>query len=133
MIGALTRMGVTILSTVEVEESFTAMSFSNFTVSFLADDIVRMRYVSINGQLRKMLVVVKMRRSQHGIDMTEYEITPKGLVMGKPLRGYRGLMTSVPGPWSLESGELPQPRPPKAKSKAQADRAAKKRRKRKSR
>jgi circadian clock protein KaiC len=133
MIGALTRMGVTILSTVEVEEDFTSMSFSNFTVSFLADDIVRMRYVSISGQLRKMLVVVKMRRSQHGIDMTEYEITPSGIVMGKPLRGYRGLMTSVPGPWSLEAGELSQPRPSKVKSKPQPVRAPKKGRKRNAR
>ena len=69
MIGALTRLGVTIVSTVEVEENFTSMGLSNFTVSFLADDIVRLRYVSINGQLRKMLMVVKMRRSQHSIDM----------------------------------------------------------------
>ena len=114
MIGALTRMGVTILSTVEIEEDFTSMSLSNFTVSFLADDILRMRYVSINGQLRKMLIVVKMRRAAHGIDMWEYEITPRGLAIGEPLRGYRGLTTSVPGPWSPHSGQtepqsLPQP------------------------
>ena len=41
MIGALTRLGVTIVSTVEIEENFTSMDLSNFTVSFLADDIVR--------------------------------------------------------------------------------------------
>jgi circadian clock protein KaiC len=133
MIGALTRMGVTIISTVEIEENFTSMSLSNFTVSFLADDIVRLRYVSINGQLRKMLLVVKMRRSQHSIDMSEYEIAAEGIIMGKPLRGYRGLMTSVPGPWLLESGEMPQLRPAQGKSRPQPDRASKKRRKRKSR
>ncbi len=111
MIGALTRMGVTIISTVEIEENFTSMSLSNFTVSFLADDILRLRYVSISGQLRKMLLVVKMRRSEHSIDMWEYSITTQGLVMGQPLRGYRGLLTSVPGPWSEESGQNdPAPR-----------------------
>ncbi len=104
MIGALTRLGVTIVSTVEVEENFTSMGLSNFTISFLADDIVRLRYVSINGQLRKMLMVVKMRRSEHSIDMCEYEITSKGLVIGEPLRGYRALTSGIPGPWSLESG-----------------------------
>ena len=87
MIAALTRLGVTIVSTVEVEENFTSMDLSNFTVSFLADDIVRLRYVSINGQLRKMLLVVKMRRSEHSIDMVEYQITSKGVVIGEPLRG----------------------------------------------
>lgn len=80
------------------------MSLSNFTISFLADDILRLRYVSINGQLRKMLLVVKMRGSAHSIDMREYEITEKGLVIGEPLRGYRGLTTGIPGPWSGNSG-----------------------------
>lgn len=107
MIGALTRLGVTIVSTVEVEENFTSMGLSNFAVSFLADDIVRLRYVSINGQLRKMLLVVKMRRSQHSIDMCEYTITAKGIVLGQPLRGYRGLTSGIPGPWSSQTDDLP--------------------------
>jgi circadian clock protein KaiC len=97
------------------------MSLSNFAVSFLADDLLRLRYVSINGQLRKMLLVVKMRRSQHSIDMCEYQVTPQGVVMGEPLRGYRGLMTSVPGPWSLESvqnnPDLQTDRPPESEGK----------------
>ncbi len=101
MIGALTRLGVTIISTVEVEEDFTSMGLSNFTISFLAEDIVRLRYVSINGQLRRMLLVVKMRGSAHSIDMHEYQITDKGLVIGEPLRGYRGLTSGIPGPWTV--------------------------------
>jgi circadian clock protein KaiC len=117
MIGALTRLGVTIVSTVEVEESFTSMGLSNFAISFLADDIVRLRYVSINGQLRKMLLVVKMRRGEHSIDMWEYKITSKGVAIGEPLRGYRALTSGIPGPWPIESveqhPELQQDRPPK--------------------
>jgi len=99
MIGALTRLGVTVISTVEVEENFTSMGLSNFAISFLSDDILRLRYVSINGQLRRMLLVVKMRRGRHSIDMNEYSITPKGMTIGEPLRGYRGLTTGIPGPW----------------------------------
>jgi circadian clock protein KaiC len=110
MIAALTRLGVTIVTTVEVAEEFTSMNLSNFTVSFLADDIVRFRYVSINGQLRKMLLVVKMRRSQHSIDMVGYQITSKGMVIGEPLRGYRALTSGIPGPWSVEAGVVPQQR-----------------------
>lgn len=106
MIAALTRLGVTIVSTVEVAEDFTSLNLSNFTVSFLADDIVRFRYVSINGQLRKMLLVVKMRRSRHSIDMVEYEVTPHGLEIGKPLRGYRALTSGIPGPWFSSRPDL---------------------------
>ena len=53
-----------------------------------------------------MLLVVKMRRSQHSIDMCEYEITPKGMVIGEPLRGYRGLTSGIPGPWDTTSGQI---------------------------
>jgi circadian clock protein KaiC len=100
MIGALTRLGVTIISTVEVEENFTSMGLSNYAISFLSDDIIRLRYVSLNGQLRRMLMVVKMRSGKHSIDMHEYEITSAGIVVGEPLRGYRGLTTGIPGPWA---------------------------------
>lgn len=99
MIGALTRLGVTVVSTVEVEDNFISMGLSNFTVSFLADDIIRLRYVSINGQLRKMLLVVKMRRSEHSIDMWEFRVTASGIELGERLRGYRALTSGIPERW----------------------------------
>lgn len=100
MIGALTRTGVTVVSTVEVEESFTSMALSNYSISFLTDDIVRLRYVSIDGQLRRMLIVVKMRGGPHSIDMHEYTVTGSGAVIGEPLKGYRGLSTGIPESWT---------------------------------
>ena len=119
MIGALTRLGVTVVSTVEVEEHFTSMSLSNFVISFLADDIVRLRYVSINGQLRRMMLVVKMRGSAHSIDMHEYQITEKGAVIGQPLRGYRALTSGIPGPWSIVSDENNlEPQPDRSRRKS---------------
>jgi circadian clock protein KaiC len=108
MIGALTRIGVTIISTVEIQEVFTGFTLSSYAISFLSDDILRLRFVSIDGQLRKMMVVIKMRRSTHSIDMREFEITAtEGFVIGERLRGYRGLTTGVPGPWKAEPGEIP--------------------------
>ncbi|CAN5511214.1 hypothetical protein BH11ARM1_BH11ARM1_09840 [soil metagenome] len=100
MIGALTRLGVTIVSTVEIEENFTSMGLSNFAISFLSDDIIRLRYVSIDGQLRRMLMVVKMRSGKHSIDLREYEVTNKGINIGERLRGYRALTSGIPGPWN---------------------------------
>ena len=100
MIGRLTGAGVTIVSTVEVEENFTAIRFSHYTISFLADDIIRLRYVEIDGQLRRMLVVVKMRGSQHSKDIREYEITEKGVKLtDSRLNEYRALITGIPAYW----------------------------------
>jgi circadian clock protein KaiC len=105
MISVLTRIGVTILSTVETEETFTSFGLSNYDISFLSDDIIRLRYVSIKGKLRKMLVVVKMRNSQHSIDMHEYEITSKGISIGKSFEDYRGLISGIPGPWHYSTDD----------------------------
>lgn len=97
MIGALKGIGVTILSTVEVEESFTTFPFSSYSISFLTDDIIRLRYVSIEGQLRKILVVVKMRGGNHSKDIREYEITSEGvIILGPRLEDYEGLITGIP-------------------------------------
>jgi len=69
MIGALTGSGITILSTVEVEDNFTSLQFSHYAISFLTDDIIRLRYVEIDGQLRKVMVVIKMRGGNHSKDI----------------------------------------------------------------
>jgi circadian clock protein KaiC len=96
MIFSLTGLGITILSTVEMEESFTELLFSTYSISFLTDDIIRLRYVEIDGQLRKMLMVVKMRGGNHSRDIREYEITAQGVVIGERLSGYDHLITGIP-------------------------------------
>jgi circadian clock protein KaiC len=98
MIGALTRTGVTVVSTVEVAETFTELALSPYSISFLSDDIIRLRYVEIGGQLRKVLMVVKMRAGDHSKDIREYEVTAAGLRVGARLTGYHGLITGVPEP-----------------------------------
>jgi circadian clock protein KaiC len=96
MIFSLTGIGVTILSTVEMEESFTELLFSTYSISFLTDDIIRLRYVEIDGQLCKVLMVVKMRRCAHSKDIRQYEITSKGVVLGERLTSRDQLITGIP-------------------------------------
>ena len=97
MVGALAGGRLTVLMTVEVAESFGILQFGPQLVPVLADDVILQRYVELDGQLRKVLTVVKMRRSQHSVDLHGYQITDRGLVVGEALRGYRGIMTGVPG------------------------------------
>lgn len=112
MIAALTGAGVTILSTVEIEDSFTSFQFSHYAISFLTDDIVRLRYVEIDGQLRKILVVVKMRGGNHSKDIREYVIDERGVVLISPHRtDYTRLTSGLPE----RVGERKEPAPePKA-------------------
>src|ERR1035441_9029865 len=111
MIGALTGAGITILSTVEVEDTFTALPFSQYTISFLTDDIIRMRYVEINGQLRKVVVVIKMRGGNHTKDIREYVITHKGVVVIGPRQTeYARLTTGAPERINQPEEAAPEPK-----------------------
>jgi circadian clock protein KaiC len=96
MIFALTGIGITILSTLEMEEAFHKLPFSSYSISFLTDDIIRFRYVEIDGQLRKIMMVVKMRGGVHSNDIREYQIGPDGIIIGDRLKGYAHLITGVP-------------------------------------
>ena len=97
MMATVTGAGVTVLSTVELGESSTEFHFSHYMVSFLADDILRLRYVDIDGGLSRILAVVKMRDSQHSKDIREFEITGKGVALtDRRLNEYRALLTGIP-------------------------------------
>jgi circadian clock protein KaiC len=96
MIVALTGRGITTVSTLEVEDSFTEFPFSSHSLAFLFDDLIRLRYVEVDGQIRKILMVLKMRSGAHSRDIREYEITPSGVVIGQRLTGYDRLLTGVP-------------------------------------
>ena len=112
MIGALTGAGVTVLSTVEVEDTFTGMCrSSHYTISFLTDDIIRMRYVEIDGQLRKVMVVIKMRGGNHSKDIREYVITSKGVVIIHPRQtDYTALTTGIPQRIGQREEAAPEPK-----------------------
>ena len=111
MIGALTGAGITILSTVEVEDTFTALPFSQYVISFLTDDIIRMRYVEINGQLRKVMVIIKMRGSNHTKDIREYVLTDKGVKIISPRdTDYARLTTGAPDRISQPEEPAPEPK-----------------------
>ena len=97
MIAALTGAGVTIFTTVEIEDTFTSLQLSHYTISFLTDDIIRLRYVEIDGQLRKVIVVIKMRGGNHSKDIREYIINDKGVVVIGPRQtDYARLTTGLP-------------------------------------
>jgi circadian clock protein KaiC len=111
MIGALTGAGVTILSTVEIEDSFHAMPLSHYAISFLTDDILRMRYVEIDGQIRKVMVVMKMRGGNHSKDIREYVITDRGVVVIGPRQtDYTGLTTGIPTRVGKREEPAPEPK-----------------------
>lgn len=96
LVGALTGTGITVLMTMEIEQNAAELRFSPYVVSFLADDIILLRYVEISGQLRKSVVVVKMRNSGHSKALHLYEITGHGMIVRQPLQDYQNIGSGMP-------------------------------------
>ncbi|HEY5940851.1 MAG TPA: ATPase domain-containing protein [Gemmatimonadales bacterium] len=99
LIGALTGIGVTMYSTVEVVEGgegSAGLQLTGYQVSFLTDDILSQRYIEIEGELKKALVVVKMRGSAHSREFRTYEITSTGVQLRESLREYDSIITGMP-------------------------------------
>jgi circadian clock protein KaiC len=96
LVGTLTATGVTVFMTAEVSEAFSEARFTTEKVSFITDEIIVQRYVEMEGELRRVMAVIKMRGSEHSHEFRTYEITAKGIVVGGPLTEYDGIITGVP-------------------------------------
>src|SRR5690606_40145584 len=96
LVGALTGIGITVLTTMEVTQGENELRFTPNVISFLADDLISLRYVEVERELKKVAIVVKMRGSQHSKAYREYEITDRGFVVSGDLEGYAGRISGAP-------------------------------------
>jgi circadian clock protein KaiC len=96
LIGALTGLGVTIYSTVELLASREMFPLTGYQISFLTDEIINQRFVEIEGELRRVLTVVKMRGSNHSREFRLYDITNTGVLLRESLRDYDAISTGTP-------------------------------------
>jgi circadian clock protein KaiC len=96
LVGTLTATGVTVFMTAEVSEAFSEARFTTEKVSFITDEIIVQRYIELEGELRRVMAVIKMRGSDHTHEFRMYEVTAKGVVVGGPLTEYDGIITGVP-------------------------------------
>jgi len=96
LVGTLTATGVTVFMTAEVSEVFSEARFTTEKVSFITDEIIVQRYIEMEGALRRVMAVIKMRGSDHTHEFRTYEVTAKGVVVGGPLTEYDGIITGVP-------------------------------------
>jgi circadian clock protein KaiC len=77
------------------------ISGASFTVtdvglSFLVDCIVALKPVEIESSLRKAMVILKMRGSDHDKRLREYEITQTGIKIESAFSNYEGLISGSP-------------------------------------
>lgn len=101
----LTRSGCTVILINEVEKISGGLKITEIGISYLADNIIFLRYFESDSELRKTIGVLKKRLSSFEKTLREIEITKYGIRVGKPLKDIRGLLSGTPERSSKEGWE----------------------------
>ncbi len=93
----LKNMGVTVILINETHSiAGGEFSVTEGGLSYLADNLIFLRYLELDGQLRKAVGVLKKRVSDFERTLREFEITKYGIKVGEPLTQLRGILSGVP-------------------------------------
>lgn len=65
-------------------------------VSYLADNVVMLRYFEAHGEVRQAISVLKKRMGNHERTIRDISQSSSGITIGEPLRQFRGVLTGVP-------------------------------------
>jgi circadian clock protein KaiC len=92
----LSNVGVTVVLINEVENITGEFQATEVGISYLADNLIFLRYLEIQGSMRKAVGVLKKRLSDFERHLREYEITRYGIKIGEPLVHLRGILSGRP-------------------------------------
>ena len=86
------RRGVAVLLTTTLETLTGGESATGVALSSVADSIITLRYVDVEGHLRRGILVIKLRGQHHDRAIREYDITDHGIRILQPFTGIAGIL-----------------------------------------
>lgn len=93
----LVNMGITVILVNEVFSITGAQTkVTEYGLSYIADNIIMLRYMELESELRKSIGVLKKRAGSFERSLREFEITAEGVRIGPPFRGLRGILGGAP-------------------------------------
>ncbi len=94
-INALKRQGLTSVLTRE-SPVLLGEAVEDASIGFVVDSYLILRYVEIDSAIRKALLVLKMRGSDHAKDIRQYDISEKGIEVQSKFEGREGILSGSP-------------------------------------
>jgi circadian clock protein KaiC len=94
-INALKREGLTSVLTRESPVLLGGEDEEN-PIAFVVDSYILLRYVEIESAIRKALLVLKLRGSDHAKDIRQFEITRQGIEIMSRFEGREGILSGSP-------------------------------------
>ena len=96
LLAYLGQQGVTTLITL-AQYGLLGMGMSApVDVTYLADAVILLRYFEADGSIRQAISMVKKRTGRHERTIREYGISSGGISVGKPLQGFRSILSGQP-------------------------------------
>jgi len=92
----LKGVGVTVILVDEVSSITGEFAVTEGGISYIADNIVFLRHIEMEGELRKVIGVLKKRTSDFERTLRDFQITEHGITIGEPLTNLRGILHGTP-------------------------------------
>ncbi|HEX8174131.1 MAG TPA: ATPase domain-containing protein [Pyrinomonadaceae bacterium] len=92
----LNGKAVTTLLINEVENITGDLKATEFAVSYVADNIILMRYAEYNSRVIKIIGCLKKRLGTFQPELRQLHITSRGIEVSEKLENMRGILTGVP-------------------------------------
>lgn len=97
LIGFFRARTITTMTTRELTQLFgSELSIASPGLSYIVDNIILLRYIELNGQVRRALSVLKTRGSDHDKSLREFVISEGQVLIGDRLEQFSGIMTGMP-------------------------------------
>jgi circadian clock protein KaiC len=81
---------------VGVQQGIVGSMTTGIDVSYMADNVLILRYFEAQGAVQKALSVFKKRGSAHETTLRRFDITKRGIAVGPVLSNFQGILTGVP-------------------------------------
>ncbi|MFC6734025.1 ATPase domain-containing protein [Haladaptatus sp. DYSN1] len=92
----LKNMGVTVILVEEIGTVTGEFTATEVGISYLADNIIFLRHLELQAEMRKVIGVLKKRTSDFERMLREFKITEHGLKVGEPLTNLNGILSNTP-------------------------------------
>ena len=98
VVNSLKREGATVLLLKENANVLGRWDAAVNKIPFIADAYLLLRYLEVDSEIKRCLMILKMRGSDHDKDIVEYAIGPGGLSVAGKFQGISGIFlgTGIP-------------------------------------
>jgi circadian clock protein KaiC len=96
LLAYLNNRGVLTLMVLAQAGTIGAQMHSAIDVSYLADNILLLRYFESHGEVRQAISIIKRRAGPHERTIRELRLGPDRIHIGKPLNEFQGVLSGTP-------------------------------------